>query len=32
MEDIEKDRALIAILDILDLLGDVLRCRSDTSD
>ena len=32
VEDIEEDGALVHVLDVLDLLGDVLRGRSDTSD
>ena len=32
VEDIEKDGALVHVLDVLDLLGNVLRGRSDTSD
>lgn len=32
VEDVEKDRALIVVLDILDLLGDVLRGRTNTAD
>jgi len=32
VEDIEKDRALVDILNVLNLLGDVLRGRSDTSN
>ena len=32
VEDVEKDGALVHVLDILDLLGDILRGRSNTSD
>lgn len=31
-EDVEQDRALVAVLDVLDLLGDVLRRGADTAD
>ena len=32
LEDIEKDRALVLVLDVLDPLGDVLGGRADTTD
>ncbi len=31
VEDIQKNGALVHVLNVLDLLGNVLRCRSDTS-
>jgi hypothetical protein len=32
VEDIEKNRALVTVLNVLDLLGNVLRGRTDTTD
>jgi hypothetical protein len=32
VKNVEKDRALVNILNVLDLLGDVLRSGTDTSD
>jgi hypothetical protein len=32
VEDVQEDGALVSVLDVLDLLGNVLRGRSDTTD
>jgi hypothetical protein len=32
VENVEKDRALVNVLNVLDLLGDVLRCGTNTTD